>query len=183
MSFFQQLTLSGQSFFGTGPIAGIAIPIQSSTTCRFCLWNPAGSGVNLVLNQLAFTKVDAADPGVGGYLLGLIPNAGSVAGTASPVATFTPVATQNGKFGNGGPTSKGRFASASTGTTVTTAAALFYSLGLSRETVTDTVGPVNLVHQFNGALVLAPGAFAHLVGIAADTQVSTASISWSEVAI
>lgn len=181
MSYFQQLALNGQCYFGTGPVAGIAIPIQSTTTCRFCLWNPYGSGVNLVLNQLQITKVDAADPGVGGYLLGLLPNAGSVAGTGAPVATFTDVAVRASKFNDGSPTPRARFASAATGTTITAATTIFYSLGISREVVTDTVGPVIHVYNFNGSLILAPGAFMHLCGIAADTQVTMSTISWAEV--
>jgi hypothetical protein len=182
MSYFQQLALNGQCYFGTGPVAGIAIPIQSTTTCRFCLWNPQGSGVNLVLNKLQITKVDAADPGVGGYLLGLLPNAGASPATGSPVATFTDVAVRSAKFNDGQPAPRARFASASTGTTITAATTIFYALGISREVVTDTVGPVIHVFDFNGSLVLAPGAFMHLCGIAADTQVTMSSISWAEVA-
>lgn len=181
---FAQLALAGQCFIGTGPVAGIAIPIQSTTAAvRFALWNPAGSGVNVILNQLMLTKVDAADPGVGGYVLVLVPNAGATAATGAPVATFTALASYNARVGNGGTAAKARFGSASPAGTLTTAGTPFYSLGLSRETVTDTVGPVVLTHNFNGGVVLAPGAFVHLAGIAADTQVSMPTITWAEIPI
>jgi hypothetical protein len=179
---FKQLALAGQCFIGTGPVAGVAIPIQSSTTMRFALWNPSESGVNVMLNTYMQTKVDAADPGVGGYLLGLILNTGGAAATGAPVATFTNVTPINALLA-GGKAPRARFGSAATAGTLTTASSQFYSLGLSRETVTDTVGPVLLKHSFDGALVLAPGTLVHLVGIAADTQVSMSTITWAEIPI
>lgn len=178
--YMAQLALAGQCFIGTGPVAGIAIPVSTTTTCRFCLWNPQGSGVNLLLNTLTIAKVDAGDAGVGGYALSYVPNTGSTVATAAPVATFTALTPLNALI-SVGPSAKARFASAATGTTVTTAGTTFYALGISKETITDTVGEVICQYDFSGSVIVPQGVFIHLIGTAADTQVTMPTITWAEI--
>lgn len=182
MSFFQQLALAGQCFIGSAPVAGVDIPVSSGTTPVFMLWNPAGSGVNLVPNQLSISTIDATTPVISGLVFAYLVNAGSSYGTGAPVATFTSGTVVNAKLGSG-QASKARFSSAGSGTTFTAAITTFLPVGLSHDSVTGGTGWQNGIVNFNGSLILPQGALIALYGSAAQTQNMMPSISWAEIPV
>ncbi|HEY6861671.1 MAG TPA: hypothetical protein VI358_18040 [Pseudolabrys sp.] len=180
--FFQQLTLAGQCFTGTAPIAGVDVPVSSGTTPVFMLWNPTGSGVNIVVNNLMISNIDATTPVVSGLAFGYTTGAGNSAATGSVVATFTAGTKTNCLIG-GGLSSRVFFASASSGTTLTAATTTFIPVGLSHDSVTAGTGWQVVNQNFLGSLALAPGSLIHLVGSAAQTQNLMPSITWAEVPV
>jgi hypothetical protein len=181
MSYFQQLALAGKCFIGSAPIAGIDIPISTGTTPVFGLWNPLGSGVNLVLNSLMISTIDATTPVISGLALSYVPNTGSTVATGAPIATHTAVQPLNALISTG-PNNKARFNAAASGTTLTTAGTVFYAIGLGHESVTPAVGSQVFQHLFNGAVIVPQGVFIHLVGNAAQTENMLPTITWAEVA-
>lgn len=179
MSFFQQLALAGQCFFGSTTQGGVTLPAEDATAQTFVLWNPAGSNVNLVLNKLAMGQADATTPAITGIGLSFLMNAGAAIGTGAPVSAFTATAPINARIGNG-PSSKARFSLSAT----TIATGFLMSLGLSQDSVTPGTGLDTAVYDFGGCVILPPSTLIALCGApAAPGQDFTATIHWAEVPV
>src|SRR5437870_11181754 len=83
----------GNVFYGSTATSGVVIPIGSSTTPTYCVWNPAGSGKLLVpiVTLLGWTATQSA---LGSYLWQATTNAGSSISSTAPFVAFgtgTPV--------------------------------------------------------------------------------------------
>lgn len=178
MSYFQQLALNGQCFIGSTAATGVDIPIYNATSAHTAvLWNPAGSGIVLVMNQAALAQADATTPAISGLGISYLGNTGSAIATGAPVVTFTDALTFNAKLGGGAP--KARFGAASISAT-----AFLMSLGLSQDSVTPAAGILNTTFNFNGSLIVPPGYLIAMVGApVAPGQAFTASFTWAEVPI
>lgn len=181
MSWFVTQALAGNAFIGATAVAGVAIPISTATSQTFGLWNPAGSGVNVVLNKLTLgVAADGTNAFAGIGLLALL-NAGSQIGTGAPVVSLTQVSPVNCKVG-AGAASKVRFAPAAIA--VTTAPAFLYGLGFSSfagDIATTALAPVQLIHDFNGGVVVPQGVAIFLGGNAAPGLTTQISLTWVEV--
>lgn len=164
---YYALTRKGKVFIHSTVVAGVAFPISTTTTPVFGVWNKADSGKLLVplawMGQ--YVSGTAVQTGVG---LSLVSNTGSGLATAAPVSALTEVAPRNALLGSG---LGARCPGFSTGT-LTTAGAWFYALGFNTFTGAATV-PVAISnitrHDFDGALLIPPGNFIHVVGNAAST--------------
>lgn len=179
MSWFIQQALAGNCFFGSTTQGGVTLPAEDATAQTFALWNPAGSGVYLVLNKLALGQADATTPAITGIGLSFLTNAGSSIATGAPISAFTATTPQNARIGNG-PTSKARFSLSAT----TVATAFLMSLGLSQDSVTPGTGIDTATYDFGGSVILPPGTLIALCGApAAPGQDFTATIHWAEVEI
>lgn len=184
MSFFQQLALSGRCYIGSTAVAGVVIPVSTTTAPTFLLWNPAGSGVNAVLNKM---MIGAPADGTNDFVsLGLsyVPSAGSQIGTGAPVVTGTFVAPLNALIGNGAPASKMRFAPATA--TLVAAGTFFYTLGFTAfegDIATTALAPVALIHDFNGGVVVPPGVSVHVVADEAAGLTTEITLTWAEVPV
>ncbi|MCR4340511.1 MAG: hypothetical protein NUW01_11590, partial [Gemmatimonadaceae bacterium] len=75
-----QAAREGRVFIGNAAAAGSVLPIYSNTTQVFGVWNPKGSGVNVIPISLALCYVSTTGA-AGGYCLALVRNTG--AGTAT----------------------------------------------------------------------------------------------------
>lgn len=191
--YIPNLVLARKTFIGSN-VAGTAvtIPIYSGTTPTFGLWNPAGSGVDVLLLQLNL-GIAAVGSAVFSQLgFAAIFNTGSAAATGSPLATFTRLSSGTfpsliGDAGGATNNSTALFSCASSGTTLTNAATLIpYNLGATNNsgTAVTTSAPAGLqtsTFPINGMIGLAPGTFISLVGSAAPVSTYYASLVWAEV--
>lgn len=176
MSYFQQLALAGKCFIGSTAATGVDLPIYNATAAHTAvLWNPAGSGVSLVMNQAILAQADATTPVITGFGISYLLNAGAAIGTGAPVVTFTDALALNARLGGASP--KARFGAASISAT-----AFLLSIGLSQDSVTPAAGILNTTFSFNGCLVVPPGALIAMTGApVAPGQAFTASFTWGEV--
>ncbi len=177
MSYFQQLALAGKCFIGSTAATGVDLPIYNATAAHTAvLWNPAGSGVCLMLNKAVIGQADATTPAITSLALSYLLNTGSGIGTGAPVVSFTDALVQNSRLGLGG--NKARFGAASISAT-----ALLASLGVSQISATPGTGIDTSVFNFDGTVVVPPGALVAFTGAPiAFGQAVVATINWAEVA-
>lgn len=175
MSYFQQLALAGNCFIGSTAATGVDLPIYNATAAHTAvLWNPPGSGKNLILNQAIFAQADATTPVISGIGFSYLLNAVGPA-TGAAVVTFTDALAINAKLGGASP--RARFGAASISAT-----AFLLSAGLSQDSIAPAAGILNTVFNFNGCLIVPPGALIAMVGApVAPGQAFTASFTWAEV--
>jgi hypothetical protein len=173
-----QQTVAGKTFHGTTTYAGVTIPIYSSTSPTFALWNPAGSNKMLVPVKLSLGVTATATPAIASLGLGQTINTGSALGTGNPITAFTDATIYNGRVGRTGG-NLGRFALTAT---LTAASNFFYELGFSQATTSLAAGLVSMQHVFDGSIVMEPGTLIHLVGApAAPVETCAVTISWTEI--
>lgn len=181
---YYQWAFRGRLFIGSTPIAGVAIPISSSTAPTPCLWNPIGSGVNAVLVRYtaAYTGGTGVVTGFGYYAL---TGAGSVIGAANaPVSAFAATTPTNAMVGFGAA-SKVKWSS--TGTVTLTAAGTLVkamNMGQAVTAATNTNLPQGgIVEDFDGTLIIPPGVLFYPAGTAASGDTFAQSLVWYEAPI
>jgi hypothetical protein len=183
MAFFQQLALAGQCFIGSTAVAGVVIPVSTTTSPTFLLWNPTGSGVHLVLNRMMISAPADGTNDFVGLGLSYVASAGSQIGTGAPVVSGTFVAPLNARLGNG-QASKARFAPATA--TIVAAGTFIYSLGFTLfegDIATTALAPVSLIHDFGGGVVVPPGVAILPVADEAAGLTTQISLTWAEVPV
>lgn len=171
-------TYRGNVFHGSTLIAGTAIPVITTTAPTCILWNPSGSGVNVV--PIAFRAGFASGTGIAGQIAyAQLPDAGT--GPLNAVITaFTAIAPSNGKIGAGGGVAK----FATTATIVTTSVSILRASGISQGApITSTAAVWNMTDLFNGEVILPPGTAIYPVASAAIAEVLCQSFSWVEVPV
>lgn len=178
--YYEQAKL-GKLFWGNQAAAGTVLPIYSNTTQQCGLFNPSGSGVNLILVRLSITYVDttgAAGGFVIGYKTGLASSiATGAVGGLTAATTTTPVCANLS-----GATGKGIFMSAA----ITTAApAVLCNLGLNQLvlTATDATCPQwKTDFDFDGSVIVSPGTAIFVAGNIATLAKLCCSLGWIEEA-
>lgn len=171
-------TLAGRTFIGSTTSAGIDFPAENATAQTFGLWNPAGSGRNLVLVRFTAGYVNATTPVITGMCMSYLPNTGSAIATGAPISAFTETAPISGMFGNAVGRHVGRFTLAAT----ITAPTFGYSLGLSQNSTTPGTGTNRIVHEWCGDTIIPPGVYVGFgAADAAMTENMTASLVWFEI--
>lgn len=169
----------------TAPMAaaGGVLPIFSNTAQISVLWNPSGSGVNLNVIECALTYVSTTGA-AGGYVIGVIKNAGANAGAAGAgITAFTDVSVFEGLttgFATGA--AKGRASSAAT----VVAPVILRHLGLNQLVLTaaDATNAQWMAwRRFEGDLVVAPNTAICLAGNIATLSTFATSFTWTEEAL
>lgn len=165
---------AGNLFWGGTLAAGTTIPVSTATAATFVLWNPLGSGKNLVLYNYYVGFSGTTTGVIAGLGLGYLSSVG--AGTALPTGqtALTPV---NGIVG-GGNASVAKLLSVAT----IVAATYFLNMGLSWGTTTDGAGIITGSFDFKGGLILPPGVLVHVVGTVAQSQPCGQTFVWAEEA-
>lgn len=174
--------LAGKVFIGSTTAAGVAIPAYNATAQVFGLWNPAGSGVNVVLLKLMLGIATAGTEALSSLGLSVLTNAGSAIASGAPVSAFTQTASQPGLLGaNAGSAaqSQARFTLSATITAPTFA----YSLGIWEGNGTTLQGVTWNVYDFDGVVGVAPGAYIGLGGSAAPGSTYQATLAWLEIPV
>ena len=176
-----QMTLSGRTYNAAAGAAGtgITIPIYSTTSPTFALWNPSGTNKIIVPVSIQLGTAATATAAITTLALSSVINTGSALGTGNPVAAFTDATVYNGRVQRGTGGNAGRVGVATT--TLTTAGNTFYELGFSQATTALAAGWVWMEHDFMDKVALDPGTFVHLVGNPiAPVETMVVSISWIE---
>jgi hypothetical protein len=172
-------TKAGNLFVGNTAVAGAVVPIYSNTTQQYGVFNPLGSGVDIVPVQLNMAYIDTTGA-AGAFCLGYVKNCGAGIATGSPgITAATTVAPINLRLD--GPVSKAVFMSAA----VTTAApSLLFDLGIN-QLVTTATDATNAFFQgkyeFDGTLVVPQGTAIFFAGHIAVLIKLAFSLIWEEV--
>lgn len=159
--------------FSAANQAGIALSAAFATTYTgIVLYNPNGSGVNLVLEEIGLAEIIAQTSALAfGIMVGQSTTA------FSGVTALTPRSNNVGS----GVNPVGLVASAATLPVAPTLQKILGSLGTGAVTVDDVQGSN---FQLRGGILLAPGAFAALYASAASVAASLiASVEWEEVPV
>jgi hypothetical protein len=180
LKYYEDVNL-GRVFLGSTAVAGVVPAIFSNTAQTFALWNPLGSGKNIVPLKLQAGYVSTTGA-AGNLALAYNAAAGSQVGTGSPIAAGTFAAPVNALLGGNGDASVAKFAPA---TITFTGAPLFLrTLGMSQLVTTAadaTTTPWMLETDFDGSLVLAPGAIICVAGNIATLSVWNFAMTWAEI--
>ena len=179
---------NGGVYIGSTTYAGVAIPAYNATAQVFGLWNPAGSGVNVILVSLDLSVATAGTEALSSIGLSYLPNAGANIATAAPISAFTQTASLPALIGSSGGVAAPSAARFTLSATIT-APTFYRSLGMT-ETVaagasTVTTGPnvFQLSYAFSGADGVAPGTYIGIGGSAAPGSTFAGSLCWIEIPI
>ena len=179
-----QMTLAGRTFHSAAGAAGtgITVPIYSTTSPTFALWNPLGTGKIIVPVSLQIGVAATATPAITTLALSQVLNTGAAYAAGLPIAAWTDANVYNGrtKYGGGlGIGNSGRVGVATT--TLTAAGNTFYELGFSQATTALAPGWAWMEHDFVDKIALDPGTLIHLVGNpVAPVETMVVSMSWIE---
>ncbi len=172
---------AGRLFSGSSAASGLVLPIYSATAQLFGFWNQANSGVNLEVLRVRATYVDTTGA-AGGFVWGLMRNAGSNVATAAPISAFTDTVPERGIIGAATGGNKVRF----TGSACTVTTGLMVigrQLGNNELvlTATDaTNGIFTFKEDYDGDFVVAPGNAIFLCGNISTLSKWAVSVVWSE---
>jgi hypothetical protein len=177
---FYEHVLRGNAFVYSTPAAGAAL-VAPTTTNAPMIWNPAGSGKNLVLHKIEYGYIGTTwAPGHIEY--GVVTGAGSQIGTGAPIVSLTQVAGVNLLVGAGNA-SVMRFAPT---TLVVIAAPTFLcTSGISAQTGTAAavLPPYKMEDLIDGHIIIPPGVAFFVMANAAIAGVVCTSIYGVEVAV
>ncbi len=173
----------GNVYYASVAATGIVTTIFSNGTyVGGLLWNPQGSGKNLVPIRAMQGRILAATT-VAAWGHAYLANAGAGVGTAAPVSAFTAVAAAlRGPVNNPGVTGQGNsVALVGAGATFTTALTWGRANGQAVGTETTAIVEQAFVEDFDGNVIIPPGTiFAFYAATAAQGGTWVPSIVWSE---
>ena len=177
---YYEQTMRGNAFLYSTAAAGVTLAAPGTSSAPM-IWNPSGSGKNLVIDKVAIGFVSTTTIAANfeyAYLTG----AGSQVGTAAPIVSLTQVAAVNLLLGSG-VASVMRFAPA----TVTLAAAPTHlaTVGISTTagTATTTNAPFTMVDDVDGRIIVPPGVAFFVLSNAAMAMVAEISIYGLELPV
>lgn len=177
---YYDLVKQGRVFHGNIAAAGVVLPIYSSTTQQLGLWNPVGSGVDILLLKIALTYIDTTGA-AGGYVLAQLTNAPAAIGTGLAITAFTET-TAIPALNGGSYTPAAKFGQGATLTV--TAPTIKRSLGLNQNAFTAN-GTGQMAYEnsinFQGDEVLVPGTAVFVAGNIATLAKWSGSLTWAEV--
>ena len=157
--------LAGRVFVGSALIAGVTIPVNTTTAPTFTLFNPLTSKVALELISLDIGFPAAAATVVGTILLSM--------GAQTPTSPTSGGVTVTSLIG-ASAVSQAALYSAATITAVTSHMPLFTYNG----TANTSDGPPH--YDFDGKVIIQPGGFVTLTSTPVQTAVSLPSFIWAE---
>lgn len=172
----------GNLFFGSTAAAGVVPPAFSATAQTYAVWNPLGSGKNVVPVHLRLGLVTVGVV-TSNFCLGYTLGAGAQVATGGAITAGTFVAPVNGILG-GGVASVTKFAPA----TITAGAAPLYlrttgSTSFEATTPTAANNFWQLGEDYDGSLVVPPGVVIYVANNIAGVATWDISMAWLEVPI
>jgi hypothetical protein len=178
-----EVTYRGHMFHSATTPLGLAIPIYTSVTPTVCLWNPIGSGVNLILHRYSFSYAS----GTAAYgAVGLMKetNAGSGIATGAVFSAFNEDTPVNGIIG-GGTTSAAKVSISGTNTLTTLGDTTRWIMdvgSINLEAATGTAHGVNTaaVHT-HATIIIPPGSAVWPAATKASVALYAQTISWTEI--
>lgn len=148
-------------FIGSSLIAGVTIPVNTTTSPTFTLFNPLGSGVNVEL--VSFDMYSLGGTMVVGTIIGGLSIQTPTAVTSGGATISVPV--------GGGGVAQAKLYTAATITAITT------HFFLGQITVTTSA---SIHYEFDGKVVLAPGGLITVLSSPVQTAVTVPSFVWAE---
>ncbi len=180
-----EAAMAGQVFSQTTTPLGLAIPIYTATaiTGGLPIWNPSGSGVNVVLIRFATAKAS----GTSAFMAqGMVfkTEVGSDIATGSHITAFGATVPKNAILGGGNAT---KVKSSNAGTCTATALAAgdafvsFFGTGVAAD---GTAGGLQgMIHDFEGTVVVPPGTLVYACATKAGTALQWSTIIWKELPV
>jgi len=156
--FFYEQAMRGNAFVYSTALAGNALVAATTTNAPF-LWNPLGSGKNIVLIKIAAGRTAKGTPLEGNIVYLTLANAGAAVGTGAPIVSGTFVAGVNCLLG-GGQASIAKFAPttvATTGTPTIIGPAGFAQTADNGATTVSGPHSESLIDYINGLIIIPPG--------------------------
>ena len=173
---------------------GLAIPIYTATALvgGMPIWNPAGSGVKVVLAKAHISRTSGTSA-VNNFGLYARNGMGSVIGTGQQATAFAETTPINGQLGlvnsiagtGGGPTSRVKSSRAGTVTvSAGVAAELVEALGGSGVEADATTNGISYInHDFDGRIEVYPGTMVWVASVLASVAAYMTQLSWYEIPI
>lgn len=180
--YFQQ-AYRGNVFYASTATGGVVIPIASTLTPTYSIWNPAGSGKLLVpiVTLIGWTATTAA---LGSFLWTATTNAGSSISSTAPFVAFGTGTPLNANLGSG---KVSQMKLASGGTTTLVAAAIVYretGLSITATTAATAAAPGwQWRDEWDGAGIVPPGNAIHLMATTAIAVTVQITLAYAEVPI
>lgn len=178
-------TSRGNVFYGGTDEAGLAFTIFSNaSSVALLLWNPSGSGKNLVPIKVNVCPLTQGATAASGWGYAWINNAGSSLATAAVASAFSLVTATRGSAVCGIAGQGASVARVGTGATFTTA--LLWGRAAAFGTSTGAVNTqlsVTLTEDFDGMTIIPPGTIFAVTSAILSGITATASIVWAEVPI
>jgi hypothetical protein len=181
--------LAGQVFMQSTTPLGLALPVYTATTLGDAniggvpIWNPTGSGVNVVLIRFATAKASGTSAFMAqGMVVRL--NVGSDLAGGSQITAFAATTPKNAILG-GGNASKVKSSNAGN-CTITAAGAgdaftSFFGTGIAADATTG--GLEGLIHDFDGTVIVPPGTLIYAAATKTAVAKQWSTIIWKEVPI
>ena len=174
----------GSLWYASTVVAGLAVPISTTTAPTVMLWNPDQSGVNAVLGRFTASYVSGTSVATS-IGLSFAARAGSIVATGAAITVFADnvvgTNTFNGLFGQGGVP---KVRNSSQGTNTVTAGTWFKTLlGESALIATTAMNPYGATYDFDGEVIIPPGVAIWVTGAAASGALLAQTLSWVEVPV
>ena len=171
----------GNIYYASTNTAGVVIPISTTVTPVYSIWNPAGSGKLCVpiVTLIGWTSTTAA---LGSLIWSITTNTGSNFTTAAPIQAFGTGTPVNGYTG-AGKTSAMRIATGGT-TTLAAAGTVFRDTGIQLlvTTAASSTAPGWIWRdEWEGMSVIPPGNAIHLLGTTAVLLTVTITTVFEEI--
>ena len=183
---YAEQALRGNLFYASTVVAGLAIPISTTTAPTVMLWNPGDSGVDAVLGSYTAGQAsgDAVGATIGLVAVSTLVSAGSNIATGNLITAFAQnvfnTNTFNAKLNSG---NRPKVKSSTQGTNTITAGTWVRALGMGWNSAILTANSSGnvFVYDFDGQVVLTPGTAVHVAANAASVALFCQTISWYEV--
>jgi hypothetical protein len=174
--------IRGNVYYASTAAVGVVVPIYTTLTPTYSLWNPAGSGVYMV-PICAMFGWNATTAALGSLGYTYTANAGASISTTAPFVAFGSGSAINAKLGGGA----GNIRTAIGGTTTLVAAATWFrDTGISSGATTAATATMPLWtarDEFDGTLVVPPGNAIHVMGATAVAMTMGITIVYEEVPV
>jgi hypothetical protein len=175
---YSQLGINGQAFFGSTAAAGVVMPAYNSTSPTWGVWNPFGSGVEMIPVHIKLGIATVGTPAVAAMGLTWMANAGSEVGTGSQITAFTDGAPVCSRLGLG---RKSAVRFTPSGATLATAPVHLVSIANSQQS-TAVAGNWQWIREdYDGHFTIPPGNFVGIGGSAAPGLTMQVSMCWIEI--
>ena len=183
---YAEHTLRGEMFYASTIVAGLAIPISTTTAPTVMLWNPGDSGVDCVLGRYTAAQAsgDAVAANIGLVAVSTLVSVGSNIATGNLITAFAQnvlnTNTFNAKLNNG---NRPKVKSSTQGTNTITAGTWIKALGRGWNSAlaTSVLSGNVFDYDFDGEFVLPPGTAVHVAASAASVALYSQTISWYEI--
>jgi len=183
----------GNIFYGSTSTTGVAIPIGTTKTPVYTIWNPAGSGKLLVPLVTLINPVAAAATILGGFVWMATTNAGSTTGATSPIVSFTNPATPISAFLGRELTNRGsvmNFGNQATTISITAAPTMYRHTGIvtnatgtGATAATQDLGAWIWRDDWDGTAIIPPNNAIHLMSNVAVAITIGITTAWAEISI